>query len=195
MPPDPELFMRFSPLCFPKASSSRARVAAAGLLALTGLGLAGCNTGENFPPPCPALSLLGDAADLTRYNGAGRDVTDTVLSARITAVPAMCKRDGAGRVRTTLNVMADVVRGPAMQGKAVDVPYFIAITENGKILDKMEFVAKVEFPSNVTRVPVVGQEIGFSVAVTPEKSAAAYKIYVGFSLTPDEVATNRKTGG
>ncbi len=195
MPPDPELFMRFSPLSFPKALPSRARVVAAGLLALTGLGLAGCNTGENFPPPCPGLSLLADAADLTRFNGAGRDVTDSVLSARMTAVPASCKRDGAGSVRTTLKVLADVVRGPAMQGRVAQVPYFIAITETGKILDKMEFIAQVEFPGNVTRVPLQGQEIGFNVAVTPEKSAAAYKIYVGFSLTPEEVATNRKNGG
>ena len=186
--------MLFSSLSFPQARLTRTRMLGVGLLALTGLGLAGCNTGDKFAPACPALSLLGDAADLTRYAGAGRDVTDMTLNARITAVPASCKLDGGSSVRTTLAVLADVTRGPALQGRKVDVPYFIAITENGKILDKMEFVAKVEFPSNVTRVPVTGQEISFTVAVTPEKSAAAYKIYVGFSLTPEEVATNRKNG-
>jgi len=160
------------------------------------LAVAGCASApDNFPPPCPNLALLTDAGDLTRFAGTGRDVTDLALAARISAIGAKCARDGKSAVKATINVVADVARGPAFVGRVVDIPYFIAVTEAGQIIDKRNFIAHVEFPSNVSRVPFMGPEIDLSVAVTPEKNASAYKIFVGFSLTPDEVAYNRRTGG
>jgi hypothetical protein len=48
--------------------------------------LSGCgNSGSElkFAPACPQLSLLAEGAELTRFAGAGRDVTDRVLEARI----------------------------------------------------------------------------------------------------------------
>ena len=160
------------------------------------LALAACaNTDDNFPPPCPTLTLLTDAGDLTRFAGAGRDVTDLALAARISAIGAKCSRDGRSSVKATVNIIADVARGPAFVGRVVDIPYFIAITEAGRIIDKRNFVAHVEFPSNVSRVPFFGPEIDLSVAVSPEKNASVYKIFVGFSLTPQEVSYNRRPSG
>ncbi len=160
------------------------------------LALAGCaNTGEQFAPPCPTLTLVTDAGDLTRFAGTGRDITDLALVARISAVGAKCAREGKSAVRATFNVVADVARGPAFAGRVVDIPYFIAITEAGQIIDKRNFVAHVEFPSNVSRVPFLGPEIDLSLPISPEKNAAAYKIFVGFSLSPDELAYNRRSGG
>lgn len=160
------------------------------------LALAGCaNSGEQFAPPCPTLTLLTDAGDLTRFAGTGRDVTDLALAARISAVGAKCARESKSAVKATVNIVADVARGPAFAGRVVDIPYFIAITEAGRIIDKRNFVARVEFPANVSRVPFMGPEIDLSLAISPEKNATVYKIFVGFSLTPDELAYNRRTGG
>ena len=165
------------------------------VLALS-LALVGCaNTGENFAPPCPTLTLLTDAGDLTRFAGAGRDVTDLALAARITAIGAKCARDGKSAVKATVNIVADVARGPSFTGRAVDIPYFIAITEAGRIVDKRSFTAHIDFPANVSRVPFFGPEIDLYVAVSPEKNASVYKIFVGFSLTADEVAYNRRAAG
>ena len=44
------------------------------------------------------------------------------------------------------------------------------------------------------RVTVSGQDVTMNFPVTPQKSAAAYKIYVGFRLTPEELAFNRRRG-
>ena len=173
----------------PHAAFVRRLALALGALLL----LAGCGGDDNkFPPLCPAVAFLGDAADLVRYNGAGRDVTDITVTARMTAVPGSCLRSGANSVQINVVVNADVARGPAFAGRAADVPYFVAVTDNGRILDKQEFVARVEFPSNQTRVKFSGPEIKLYVSTTAEKSAAAYKIFVGFSLTPEELATNRR---
>ncbi len=159
------------------------------------LALSACGNQDAFPPPCPSVALLGDAGDLTRYAGAGRDVTDLALAARITAVQGSCARSGASIVRATVTVLADVARGPAMTGRTVNVPYFVAVTENGRILDKHEFVATVDFPPNVTRVAFTGPEITSDLAVTSEKNASVYKIFIGFSLTAEELAYNRKLAG
>lgn len=165
-------------------------------LVVLSLALAACaNTGDNFPPPCPTLTLLTDAGDLTRFAGAGRDVTDLALAARITAIGAKCAREGKSAVRATVNIVADVARGPSFAGRIVDIPYFIAITEAGRIVDKRSFTARVEFPANVSRVPFLGPEVDLYLAVSPEKNASVYKIFVGFSLTPDEVAYNRRGAG
>ena len=165
-------------------------------LVAVSLALAGCaNTGENFAPPCPSLTLLTDAGDLTRFAGAGRDITDLALAARITAIGAKCARDSKSTVKATINIIADVARGPAFGGRVVDIPYFIAITEAGAIVDKRSFVAHVEFPANVSRVPFLGPEIDVYVAISPEKNASVYKIFVGFSLSADEVAFNRRAAG
>ena len=165
------------------------------LVALS-LALDGCaNTGDNFAPPCPSLTLLTDAGDLTRFAGAGRDITDLALAARMTAIGAKCARESNSAVKATINVVADVARGPALAGRVIDIPYFIAITEAGRIVDKRNFTAHVEFPANVSRVPFLGPEIDLYLAVSPDKNASAYKIFVGFSLTEDEVAYNRRAAG
>lgn len=166
------------------------------LVLAVSLALAGCaDTSDNFPPPCPTLTLLTDAGDLTRFAGAGRDVTDLALAARISAIGAKCTREGKAAVKATINIVADVARGPAFVGRVVDIPYFIAITEAGRIIEKRAFTAHVEFPANVSRVPFKGPEVELFVAVSPEKNASVYKIFVGFSLTPDEVAYNRRPAG
>ena len=45
------------------------------------LALVGCGGGteDAFAPACPGAAIVRDAADLSRYRGAGRDLTDSVV--------------------------------------------------------------------------------------------------------------------
>lgn len=167
---------------------------AAAFLAL--LALSGCGFGnqEQFPPVCPGRALLDDAADITRYNGTGRDVTDVILDGRISAVPADCRREGNTIVQVKLNVKATLTRGPASTSRVASVPYFISVLEGDKILDEQDYKFVAAFPPNVDKVTVTGEDIVLRLPVTPEKNASAYRYYIGFRLTPDELAVNRKRG-
>ena len=61
---------------------SRLSLAALALPLLSGCG----GGGEQFPPVCPRPAILRDAADLSRYRGTGRDITDSILEGRITGI-------------------------------------------------------------------------------------------------------------
>jgi hypothetical protein len=160
------------------------------------LALAGCGApGPQFPPACPALSLLKDAADLSRYVGDARDLRGLALQARITAVPATCTwAAGATQVRATLQVAFDMTRGPAATDRRAAVPYFVAVTEGERVLDEQDYSLNAAFPSNDDHALFSGDTVRMMLPVSASKSAAAYHIYVGFRLSPQELSANRQQG-
>ncbi len=168
------------------------------LLALAAPGLlAGCGApGPQFAPACPSLALLRDAGDLSRYDGSGRDLRDLTLQARIAGVPATCTwAKERTQVHATVQVNFDLTRGPAAKGRRFDVPYFVAVTEGDHILDEQDYTLGAAFPPNVDHAPFSGQKVDLLLPISRDKSAAAYQIYVGFRLSPDELAANRRQGG
>lgn len=158
------------------------------------LTLAACGdgtVGERFPPPCPTSGLVRDTADITRYRGAGRDITDQVLVARLTGLAGSCRRDGSDTVVTTIRAGIDLTRGPAAPGRTAEIAYFVAVLEGERILDKQVFTLTAEFPSNTDRLRLQGDEVELRLPVTRQKSAAAYRVQVGFQLTAAELQLNR----
>ena len=157
--------------------------------------LAGCGgSTDAFAPPCPAVAIVRDAADLQRYRGAGRDLTDAVLSGRITGINGSCKRDGAETVVTTVQVGIELQRGPAAPGRQAGTSYFVAVLDGDRILDKQVFNLRAEFPANADRLRLSGDDVELRLPVTASKTAAAYRVQVGFQLTPAELEANRRRG-
>ena len=175
----------------PTLRQAAAWASAAGVLLLAGCGN---DTGDRFAPACPTVAILRDAADLTRYRGAGRDLTDAVLDGRVTGVNGTCKRDGADTVVTTVQVGIDLTRGPAAPGREAAVGYFVAVLDGERILDKQVFQLKAAFPANADRLRLSGDDVELRLPVTPKKTAAAYRVQVGFQLSPLELEVNRKRG-
>ena len=165
-------------------------------------GLAGCGGGGDlnaFPPACPRGAILGDTADLTRYRPAdagqgGQDLTDMVLDGRITSVSARCVRGDEGTSEVTATVDMELMRGPAMRGRLAEVPFFVAVTEGQRILNKQVFRVKAQFPANTDRLRLTSDPVNLTLPVEPGKSGAAYDLLVGFQLGPDELALNRRRG-
>ena len=150
--------------------------------------LAGCGGEDDaFAPSCPSTAILRDAADLSRYRGSGRDLTDRVLAGRITGLNGTCKRDGTAIVDTTVSVGLELTRGPAAPGRQVDVAYFVAVTDGDRILDRQVVPAARRVPTQ-HRPAQPGRATRWTCAlpVSAKKSAAAYKVWVGFVLTPIE---------
>ena len=160
------------------------------------LALAGCGGGteDAFAPACPGAAIVRDAADLSRYRGAARDLTDNVLAGRITGINGSCKRDGADTVVTTVQVGIELTRGPAAPGRQAELAYFVAVLDGDRILDKQIFPLRAEFPANGDRLRLTGDEVELRLKVRPDKTAAAYRIEVGFQHTPAELELNRQRG-
>jgi hypothetical protein len=158
--------------------------------------LAGCGgDSASFAPPCPRPSILRDANDLSRYRGAGRDITDSVLDGRITGISGSCKRDGPDAVAATVNVGIELVRGPAATSRVADIAYFVAVSDGERVLDKQVYQLRAEFPQNTDRVRLSGDSVDLRLPVTDKKTAAAYQVTVGFQLTPAELQLNRTRPG
>ena len=173
---------------------ARSTLLLATLVSLSGCGIFGSGSDEKLPPVCPALSLLSDASDVTRYRGAGRDLTDIVLDARIVAVPAQCIRDSKNVVKTTMQVRTSLTRGPASPGRQGGVTYVVTVLDGERILDQQDYTIQASFPSNVDRLDLLGEPIKLLFPVSAEKQASAYKIVVGLRLTPQELEENRRRG-
>jgi selenophosphate synthase len=173
----------------------RARGLPRGLIALLlALGLTSCGPQRNqFAPACPVPDVPKPLAELTRYRGASQDYRDLVIRARISNVAGKCEPgDDRNTVVVTSQVVIDLVRGPAMQGRTYVLPLFVAITDADAIRDKTLIGLSVAFTPNVDTARALSQEVRIEIPVTPDKSAAAYGIIAGFQLSPEEVAAWRR---
>lgn len=184
---------------------ARGRVARA-LLAMVAAGplLSACGGGDSdgllgqAPAPCPSIGILADGADLTRFSqGAGFDLTRMVVDARIVGFDARC--DYTGRDRAALDVRItprfEAERGPAAEGRAVDLPWFVAVSDpEDRVLDRRAYATRVGFGTNVTRTRVEGEAVRMTLPLTEGRQADDYLVRLSFQLTPEELELNRRRG-
>jgi hypothetical protein len=148
---------------------------------------------DQFAPACPVPGLLKPLAELARYRGASRDFRDLIVRARVTDITGKCQPgDDKNTLATTVQVVVDATRGPAMDGDAIGLPVFVAVTDSGAVRDKVEFSMPVAFPHNVDTSRAVSKEVRMEIPISAQKSGAAYGVIAGFQLTPDEVAEWRR---
>jgi hypothetical protein len=176
-------------------------IGVAGVVALPLL-LAGCGGGDTpsvVQAPCPRIAILADGADLTRFRaGAPRDLTAMVVDARITGFDATC--DFAGRDRGAVEVRItprfEAERGPAAEGRSLDLPWFVAVSDPGDsvTLERIAASSQVSFPANVARAITTGRTVRFTVRAEEGTRIEEYPVRIAFQLTPDELAFNRQRG-
>jgi len=175
----------------------RAALAAAALVAGgCGLVAGGAGQSEARRLECPAIAGTAETSDLRRYrSAAGRDLTDLVVEARLVAVSGRCepierRRDG---VRVALAPTIEVTRGPAAQGRSLSLPYFVAVADAaGRIPAKQVFDVAVDFPANRSRLRLAGEEVTVDLPLNPGERASDFTVLVGFQLSGEELATNRR---
>lgn len=178
---------------------SARRIAPTAVLLAT---LAGCGAPltSTFPPECPHAGVLADAADLTRYRSAGQagaaghDLTDMVLDGQITGVSGDCTRGSRRELDVSVAVTMRLTRGPAARGPVGSVPFFVAVTQNGQVLDKQIYHITPDFAANSDTVRLTSDPVSLTLPISVEKTGSTYDLVVGFQLTPDEVALNRRRG-
>ncbi len=153
--------------------------------------LSACGGGSGPRLPCPRLFTVSDAERQTKFVGDGRDLTDVEFEAAIRDPVLACRYDDdAVESLLTLNLL--VVRGPADDDRMVRVNYFVAIsTRDKQILAREEFGIDIEFEGNQSRVLVI-EEVEPRIPLRPGETGVDYQIYLGFRLSPEELAYNRE---
>lgn len=169
-------------------------VASAPLFALACLTVAGCQGDPNETAmQCPKPYLLPDASAFTHYDGHGTDISNLVLSARLTDVQGACVGTmGKKQESAQAHVVMVLTRGPAAKSSVADIPYSVGVMRAGEVLDEHSYVQHVVFPSNVDTVEATGQDVSFVLPTGKGVSGPSYHLYFWLDLTPEEVAANRQ---
>jgi hypothetical protein len=143
------------------------------------------------PPPCPQVSVVADAARLTRFQGAGRDVTDVLFEAEIQSPRSGCVYRDTGEIVISMVVPIVAARGPANQDGLALFNYFVAIARGNQVLARQVFDVEVPFEGNQTQVGYV-DELEQTIPLQGTELGSSYVVYVGFQLTPAEMDFNRQ---
>lgn len=160
------------------------------LLALGGLALlAGCAS-EPETRPCPRAVVLNDAARQVKFAGQGRDLTDVLFEASISAGPLTCEYD-ENVLDVDLQVEVVASRGPANSDRLANVTYFVAVARTDRtVLARESFGVAIPFPGNRTRVSGL-EQIGQVITLPAGQDGGDYLIYVGLELSREELEYNR----
>lgn len=188
-------------MTFPSAASVRfIGIALAALVPLAGTGCG--SSPETRGPLCPRLSVLSDAATLTRFaEGAGQDLVDVDYQVEITDVLSGCQyEEDEDEKQIVVVAMAPVMvatRGPANRDRMARFDYFVSVVSAERaLLNKQTFTMLVEFPGNLTRVTLRDDDppVTIDIPLPTDRSATDYEIVVGMQLTSDELEYNRRGG-
>ncbi len=164
----------------------RTLILAASVLALLGA----CSADDTVYLPCPRIVVVKDAQNLTRFIGEGRDLTDVVFEAKIDGNGISCDYDESD-LEVEMQVRLEVARGPAAPGEGAKLRYFVAIARTDRtILAREEFGLDISMPGNHTRV-VALDDVSPRIPLDPGENGSSYLIYLGLSLSDEEMAYNR----
>ncbi|MCL1513616.1 hypothetical protein DTJ15_05295 [Parasaccharibacter sp. TMW 2.1891] len=161
--------------------------------------LSGCeeaDTTHTFAPACPKFDVPGQVADRITYDGKGLDAAHRLTSTHILGVQGDCRtgpqdaqKRPMTRVRVSLNLQLE--RGPATSSDSVTVPYFVAILQDGAIVDKKVFTETVKLPPTVsvshssTPLRFIDVPTGNNPQISP------YSMEIGLQLNHSELDYNR----
>lgn len=160
------------------------------LAVLASIVLAACSSDKEVFV-CPRAYRVLDAARQVKFEGAGRDLTDVLYEFDLRQVGLSCEYDD-NVVEAVLGISFVATRGPADRARVAPLKYFVAIaTLDRRIVAREEFELSVPFQGNHTRISVT-EELEPRIPLNPGESGGDYQVFVGISLSPEEIRYNRQ---
>ena len=171
-------------------SPARRLLAAAAAL----LALGGCGGDEAVTVlTCPQVYVVADASRLIEYApGDGRDLIDKRFEAEIEQVEWLCSFfTEENRVETEVRFALRAEMGPAAQQRQARFPYFVVVTApSGEVLAKQVFAIDIAFPGNARMIRHI-ESVFQTLSYGSLAEASRYTVYIGFQLTPEQLAEAR----
>ena len=170
--------------------------------------LSGCDmymggiTNTDVKMDCPPVSILSEAASITRYaKGARRTILDVNFSGKITGFKGKCSYEfdsntGKGTVEINVLTKFKMKRGAANRSQQATFQYFVSVVnDDGHILEKKIFPYSVKFNKNRPWAKDQDSPVELSIPLRAGKTGQDFKVYVGFQLSQEELEFNRSGGG
>ena len=150
------------------------------------------------PPPCPEVSVLPEAATVTRFReGPGRDIIDEIFSGAIADVQMGCEHDidedtGEGTLSMAVAMMIHAERGAANRDRRALFRYFVSLTDpSRKIIAKETFDLPSVFPGNHNRMLVTDDPVELTIPLKKGMTGVNFRVVVGFQLSREDMKINR----
>ena len=147
-------------------------------------------------PACPNVLIPEDSSQLVIFReGPGRDLTDILVQAEFEGFLGSCTYDVDNRaVELRLSPFVLVSRGPASDGSAFSLDYFVALAApDGEILNKRVFEARFTLPDGLVRGRVRDEEVELTARLPDLFEGPDYTVYMGFQLTRGQLEYNRQS--
>ena len=151
--------------------------------------LAACNRNpfEVTVSRCLAVAVVGDVGTLTKFKGEGTTTGDVEFTASIMDVESRCEE--ADDVRSEVAFFVGAQAGPALIGKQITVPYFVAVLkDNSQIVSKKIFNVTLNFDDS--GYAYSRQVIGQYIPTIEQSRRYNYELLLGFQLDPQEALFN-----
>ena len=157
------------------------------------LALAACNTEQL--EKCPAAAVLVDTGSLTQLQTNAQGQQSVLYTVQITRATRDCDIPKYSREMTgSVSFDFQATRTNAAAGATYAVPYFVAITSEGKVLAKQVFQVAFAFQPGETTTTFSDSVNSLSLTIGRDKKATDYGILVGFQLTKAQLDYNRRAG-
>jgi hypothetical protein len=145
---------------------------------------------------CPDVAILANTASLPAFDPAtGADPSTVLYTVAMTGVSSRCdfvKR--TSRADTNMKISVTATRAPGGEEAHYRVPYYIAVTSEGEIIDKQNYWMEFEFPQGVSTVTFKEEVDSVEVQVERQKKPYEYHLLLGFQLTKAQLEYTKKMG-
>lgn len=150
------------------------------------LGLAACAGGSGPTLDCPQVAVLQQASHLVRTAGASDEIAARTIVARITGVAGKCVAHGDHQERVVFRVGFAATKGLAARQESFTLPYFVAITQGDRIIDKSVYPVRFDFRNGAMQAVATTKPIRLDFPQVPR--SANQQVLVGFQMNAAERA-------
>ena len=150
------------------------------------LGLAACSSADETvvrsQPYCPKPSIVSELQQTDRVATDGR----IEWTARLGSLSSICDPLEFD-YSVEMDVTVDLTTGPAFQGGAVNLAYFVAVaTPSGEVIDKQTFPVVLE-PGRNERRAMRRETLRQRLPVTSQGERTSWTVLIGFEPTAEQV--------
>lgn len=163
-------------------------------LGLALLALAGCNsTKVNI---CPVAVVLADAGQVTVFRpGAAQDLSGEAYRVFLTGASTSCDvNKKTGETSSSLGLDFRASRAPTADGARYTVPYFVAVTQADRLIEKRILNVTFDFAPGASTATFHESPDDFNIQVENGHQPYEYQLMAGFQMTPAQVDYNKKMG-